>query len=347
MQNLHIPYPKQVFIYGDDERLAKSIVNELEMQPAGMHVQKFSDGESIPHQTETVRDRDVYIILTSQNGPESDSWLSKYLRFVYSIYEGEPHKITVILPKLPYQRQDRENPDLRQPKLSGWYPSLLKTMGADRVIVCKLHNPASRTTEPRMQNIGTTMLITDHIRSKHLDLSRLAIGAGDMSGAKYARKIASELGVPLVIAEKDRDQVNPDQTKVMKVYTEGLFSDKIDSVEFVDDLISTFGTLKNAADAVSLKYSHVKSFGATATHPDFGEETSKNIIDSKFESVCVTDTVPVGDEFVKNLQAAGKKIIILSVARLIARTIDNLHNGKSVSALWVNNNGLQKTVTSN
>ncbi len=347
MQNLKIPYPKQLFILGNDLRLGKAVAEELDnIEPGGVHIQDFSDGESIPHQTETVRGRDVFIIFTSQNGPETGHWLTQYLRFIWCISVGRPHKITVIIPKLPHQRQDVMDRKNRKPKLTGLFPRLFQSIGVDQIVVCKLHNPASQSDDPPMEEIDTTMLIIDHIRSKYPDMSRLAIGAGDLGGSKYGRVVANEFNVPLIITDKVRDQKASDQTKVMQVYAQGIISEQIDSIEFVDDLISTFSTLKNAAEAVSEKYPHIKNFGATATHPDFGEETSKNIIESKFQSVCVTDTVPVSDDFIKTIESAGKKIIIMSVAKWIARTIDNLHNGESVSALWLDN-GEKKVAQSN
>jgi phosphoribosylpyrophosphate synthetase len=73
------------------------------------------------------------------------------------------------------------------------------------------------------------------------------------------------------------------------------------------------------------------------THPDFCNETADNIIRSKFLEICVMNTTPIDKNFVAKLQKHNKKIKILSVAKLIAQTIDNLHNGASVSALWTKN----------
>ena len=127
MNNLNIPYPKKVFVFGRDTSLGEKIAKLLEVIPTDHDTVCFPDGERLSHQTKTVRDNDVYIIFTSLNGNETDRWFVDYLRFVRSIKHGQPHKITVVMPKLIQQRQDVENRHLRQPKMSDFFPDLLKT----------------------------------------------------------------------------------------------------------------------------------------------------------------------------------------------------------------------------
>lgn len=336
MKNLNLPYPIQVFVFGYDKNLGEEIASLLKVTPANYDINSFSNKERIPHQIETVRGRDVYIIVTSLNGEETDKWAIDYLRFVWAVKNGQPHKITVILPKLPHQRQDVENRELRQPKMSDLFPKLLKTAGMDCMVVCKLHNPASCTTDPPMENLHTTRIIIEKIKSTKFDLSKIVIASADMGGAKYARKIAEELLVPLIIVDKDRDPKTK-ETKAINVFSQGEISENINTVIFVDDIIATFQSLLNASTALSEKYNQITNFIAVATHADFNNETIKNIINSRFSEIYITNTVPVPDNFILALKNANKKIRTISVAKLIAQTIDNLHNGQSVSALWIKN----------
>lgn len=342
MENLNHPYPKQIFVFGNDKMLGDMISKLLKIEQAEMHVREFKDGEKIPHQNETVRGRDVFIILTSQNGRDADSWLLNYLRFVRSVKCGQPHKITVIIPKLPHQRQDVEDRELRQPKMSNFFPEMLKSAGADHLVVCKLHNPASQTTDPPMENIDTTFLIINYIKDQFKDLSLIAIATGDLGGAKYGRQIAKDLNVPLILTDKDRDRENGD-SKAMQVFAQGKISSRINTVVFVDDLISTFGTLKNAANAIKVIYPGIIHYEACVTHPDFSEDASRNIAESLFRSVCVMDTVPVESFHLDIIHESGKKLVVISTAKVIAQAIDNLHNGKPISSLWLN--GKQNTAS--
>lgn len=336
MENLKHPYPKQLFVFGEDTSLGEEVAKKLEISPAKFHIKSFSNGEKIPHQEETVRGRDVYIIFTSLNFENINTLFSDYLSFIRSIKNGQPHRITVIMPKLIWQRQDVENRELREPKLSDFYPALLQTAGMDVMVVLKLHNPASCSTNPPMENFDTTKLIIDHITSAFTDLSHLAIGAADMGGSKYSRKIAEALQVPLVIVDKDRD-VKTGKTRAINVYTEGEIAEKIDTILFVDDLINTFGSISDAGDALFKKHPHIKNYHALATHADFGQETLQKILKSRFQKLWFTNTVPISDHFYNEIKKAGKEIEIISVAVLIAQVIDNLHNGHSISALWTKN----------
>lgn len=335
MNNLNLPYPSQIFVFGNNQNLGIEIASLLKIKPATFEINYFPDGERIPHQMETVRGRDIYIIFTSLNSENIDIWALDYLRFVWTIKSGQPHRITVILPKLMHQRQDEENRELRQPKMSDLFPKLLKTAGMDCMVVCKLHNAASCTTDPSMENLHTTLILVDEIKSK-LDLSKVVIGSADMGGSKYARKIAERLSVPLVIVDKNRDP-RTGETTAMNVFSQGEISKGIDTVVFVDDIISTFNSLLKAGDALALQYPQITNFHAIVTHADFNDDTIDNIINSKFKEVCVTNTIPINDNYIKAIEKAGKNIKIISVARLIAQTIDNLHNGQSVSALWTKN----------
>lgn len=341
-KNINHPFPLQIFVFGNEKKLGLKIAKKLKINGSQFTVRFFPDGETLPHQCETVRGRDVFIIFTSQNGKDTNSNLYMFQQFVWSVKAGDPYKITVIIPKLPHQRQDVENRELRQTTMSNFFPTMLHAAGADHIVVCRLHNPASRTKTPPMENVDTTKLIIEHIRSKYPNVDTLAIGAGDMGGSKYARKVAEEMQAPLIITDKDRNP-RTGETKMMKVYVEGEVSNDITSIFWVDDLISTFGTLRKAADAVHNEYPHIENHHAAATHADFGDDTLENIVKSRFQSICVTDTVPVSDKFVSDVKGFSKTIEFISVATYLAQTIDNLHNGRSVSELWVQNgNGHQK-----
>ena len=325
------PYPKLLFVFGNDKSLGEEVAKFLEINPSGYDIRYFPDGERVPHQTETVRGCDVFIIFTSQNGPEIDRWLIDYLRFVQAVKRGHPHRITAILPKLVHQRGDYSYG--REPKMSDFYPNLLKSVGVDYMIVCKLHNSASQTSTPPMDNIDTTFLIIEHIRENFKDLSKVVIAAGDLGGSKYGRRIANKLGTPLIIVDKERNKTSG-KTEAMKVYSYGDISSNIDTAIFVDDVISTGGTLRQGAEALSSQYPDIINFYAASTHADFGKETLENFVKSKFKEVWVTNTVPVQESFKEGLKENGKNLVIISVAKLLAKVIDNVHDGNPISSLW-------------
>lgn len=333
-------HPKEIFVFGSNKRLGNQIAKLLKAKPAPYEIKCFEDNERIPHQIQTVREKDVYIIFTSQKGKSMDKWRNDYLAFVKNIKWGEPYRITVVLPLWYQQRADVENFKLREAKMSTFFAEQLKTVGVNRIITCKLHNPASSTTDPPMTNIGTSLLIVNHIKTVFSDLSKILIASGDMGGAKYARKIALLLGVPVLITDKNRDSKTGD-TQTMNIYSDEKISEEIDTVLFVDDVMSTGGTLTKSAKAISMKFPHIDKYIAIITHADFVNKTAHNITNSLINSIWATDTVPIYPSFIKKMREAGKEVKIISVSRLIARVIDNLHNNVPISELWINGNGIK------
>jgi phosphoribosylpyrophosphate synthetase len=185
-----------------------------------------------------------------------------------------------------------------------------------------------------MDNVDTTFLIVDKIIEKFPDLSKIIIAATDLSGGKFfSRKVSDKLKVPLIITDKERDPVTG-KTKSIKVYSYGEISEERTKIVFIDDIISTFGSMNGAADAVRVKYHFITDFYAAATHADFSIQTCENIIKSKFKEIWITDTVPVSDVFIKDIRDSGKDVVIISVAKLIAKVIDNVHNSIPISDLW-------------
>ncbi|MES2930187.1 MAG: ribose-phosphate diphosphokinase [Patescibacteria group bacterium] len=329
------PHPMQIFVFGSNKTLGNKIATLLGIKPASYVIKLFDDNERIPHQRETVREKDVYVIFTSQKGKTMDKWKNDYLAFIKSIKWGEPHRVTVVLPLWYQQRADVENHELREPKMATHFAELLKAAGVDRIITCKLHNPASSTTDPPMTNIGTSKMLVKYIKEGISDLSRIAIGTGDMSGAKYARKIAGLLGVPIIITDKNRDQKSG-ETKPMNIFFDKKPSKKITTVVFIDDIMSTGGTLAKSASSISSKYPHIVDYIAVVTHPDFVPKTAATIINSKIKSIWATDTVPISPFFIKKMEKAGKEVKVMPISKLIARVIDNLHHNVPISELWVN-----------
>ena len=96
----------------------------------------------------------------------------------------------------------------------------------------------------------------------------------------------------------------------------------------VDDIIDTAGTLVKTAEAL-LDHGATKVFAA-CTHPVLSGPAVERIINSKLEEVVVTDSVPL-DEAARNVS----RIKVLSVAELLARGIQSIHEETSISELFI------------
>jgi len=99
-----------------------------------------------------------------------------------------------------------------------------------------------------------------------------------------------------------------------------------------DDMIDSAGTLCNAAQAVT--DAGAERVFACATHGLFSPPALERIHASTMERVVVCDTIPI-DPLTRPA-----KIVVLSVADTLARTIDNVFRDDSVSAIFKGENQL-------
>ena len=63
---------------------------------------------------------------------------------------------------------------------------------------------------------------------------------------------------------------------------------------------------------------------------------ASNRLEELLEYLELEWSLKVKNDFIKKLKKNKKTFVTISVAKLIAQTIDNLHNGDSVSDLWKN-----------
>jgi ribose-phosphate pyrophosphokinase len=126
----------------------------------------------------------------------------------------------------------------------------------------------------------------------------------------------------LAIMDKRRTEVN--EAEIMHV---------IGDVEgrtaiVVDDMIDTAGTLVKTVDAL---FAHgAQSVYACCTHPVLSGKAVPRICQSKIEQVVVTNSIPISEE----ARNCGR-IKVLSVAPLLARAIQSIHEETSVSTLFI------------
>jgi ribose-phosphate pyrophosphokinase len=96
----------------------------------------------------------------------------------------------------------------------------------------------------------------------------------------------------------------------------------------LDDIIDTAGTLVKTAQA--LKNNGAREVYACASHAVLSGKAIQRIAESPLTQVVVTNTIPLSE--------AGKqqpKIKVLTIAGLIGRAIQSIHEETSVSKLFV------------
>src|SRR3989344_4148307 len=157
--------------------------------------------------------------------------------------------------------------------------------------------------------------LTKYIQKK--SLKNTIVMAPDVGSTKRARKYANILGTELAVADKRRPK--PNQSEVVNLI--GDVKNKVCII--VDDEINTGGTVVNAA-AAAIK-NGAKEVYVLASHGVFASNALEKIEKSPIKEVIVTNSLPQ-----KNL---GKKITVISVAPLIAQTIQAMQSHKSISQI--------------
>ncbi len=307
----------KIFSGSANEPLADEICNFLGMTRGQCHVTRFSDGEVYLQILENVRGADVFVVQPTSF--PVDQHLMELLLMIDALKRASARRITPVIPYYGYARQDRKDKP-RVPVSSKVVADLLTTAGADRALVVDLHAP---------QIQGFFNIPVDHLFAspvlvayfRELKLPDLTVVSPDAGGVERARFFAKKMESPMAILDKRRTDVNV--AEVMHVIGDV----KGRTCLILDDLIDTAGTLVNAAEA--LLGAGARKVYACASHPVLSGPAIERIAKSRLEQVVVTNTIP--------LTAAGRnepKIKVLSIAGLVARTIQSIHEETSVSTLF-------------
>jgi len=144
----------------------------------------------------------------------------------------------------------------------------------------------------------------------------------DAGGVERARFFAKKMDAALAIVDKRRVDINV--AEVMHVIGDV----KGRTCLVIDDLIDTADTLVKTAHA--LLENGASAVYACASHPVLSDPAVNNLSNSPIAEVVVTNTIPL-TEAAKN----EPKIKVLSIAGLIGRAIQSIHDETSVSKLFV------------
>ena len=308
-----------VFTGNANPVLAAEIAGHLGIELGAAEVGRFSDGEVTVEIKQNVRARDVFVVQSTCN-PTNEN-LMELLIMVDALKRASAERISAVIPYFGYARQDRRPRSSRVPISAKLVADLLQTVGVDRVLTMDLHaDQIQGFFNIPVDNIYASPVLLGDLRLKNYD--DLIVVSPDVGGVVRARALAKQLGCDLAIIDKRRPKANV--SEVMHVIGE------IDGRNCVimDDMIDTAGTLVKAAEV--LKERGAKQVYAYCTHPIFsGPAIDRIAKGDALDEVVVTNTIP--------LSAAAEqcqKIRQLSVAPLIAETIQRISKGESVMSLF-------------
>ncbi len=296
--------------------LSKEVASILDIPLCDTSTECFSDGETYVNINESVRGCDIFVI-QSVSYPVNDN-LMELLIYIDALKRASAARINAVIPYYGYARQDRKVLS-RAPITARLVADLITAAGADRVITMDLHaDQIQGFFNIPMDHLTAISVIVENITE--LGLTDFVVVSPDVGSVKRTRKVAGMLDAPMAIIDKRRYATNA--TEVMQVI--GDVKDK--NLLLIDDMIDTAGTMTNSIKA--LKEMGAKKIYAAATHGVLSGKAIKNLNEAPVEQVLITNTIELPKE--KQIE----KIKIVSVAGVIAKAIDRVHKGKSVSILF-------------
>jgi ribose-phosphate pyrophosphokinase len=155
-----------------------------------------------------------------------------------------------------------------------------------------------------------------------LNSEKLTIVSPDAGGAERARAYAKRLDAELAVIDKRRTEDG--SAEVMNVIGDVQGRTCI----LQDDIIDTAGTIQKGA--VALKEAGAERVLACAVHGVLSGPAIERIDNAPVDQLIVTNTIPL-----KGDAQNCRKIVVLSVARLLGQAIRSIHEETSVSSLFV------------
>jgi len=308
----------KIFTGNANPALAKEICGHLGVPLGLCPVRRFSDGEIYLQIQENVRGADVFVVQPTCKPVERH--LMELLLMLDALKRASADRITAVLPYYGYARQDRKDKP-RVPISSKLVAKLLETAGADRILCLDLHAAQIQGFfDVPVDHLFATPVMIDYLRS--VQTPETMVISPDAGGVERARAFAKRLNVQLAIIDKRREE--PDEAEVMHIIGDVENRDCL----IVDDLIDTGGTLVKGADA--LLEAGAASVMACATHAVLSPPAVQRIEASRIKEVVLTNSIPLNEE-----GRSSSRIRILSVAPLLARAIQSIHEATSVSTLFV------------
>lgn len=303
--------------------LAQRIAEQLGCELGPVTLKTFANGETYCRYEESIRGADVFIVQTASI--PVDQHLMELLILVNAAKLASAKRITAVIPWFFYSRQDKKSRP-REPITAKLVADLLQTAGVDRVLTMDLHaGQVQGFFEIPVDHMTAVPMFAQYVRDLNVG-EELAAVSPDTGRAKLAGKFAEMIAGDLVILNKVRPTHN-----VAKVTT--VIGDVEGKVAVMtDDVVDTAGTL--VAGAAALKDAGATKVYACATHGLFNGPALERIAGSEIDRLVVTDTVPI------NPVTKPDNVEVLSIAGILAETIQNVFADDSVSAIFAGENQL-------
>jgi ribose-phosphate pyrophosphokinase len=229
-------------------------------------------------------------------------------------------RITAVIPNYGYARQDRKA-EGREPITAKLVANMFAAAGADRLMSVDLHSGQIQGFfDGPVDHLTAMPVLVDYIRA-HLP-DDLVVVSPDAGRVKVAERYTNVLQADLAIVHKRHVKGAKNTVEVAEIV--GDVAGRTCVV--IDDMIDTGGTICAAAE--QLHQRGATEIYALATHGVLSGPAIDRFKNSVISRVVITNTLPLPPE--KQID----KIEVLSVAKVLAETIDAVFEDNSVSEIF-------------
>ncbi|MEG2956888.1 MAG: ribose-phosphate diphosphokinase, partial [Christensenellaceae bacterium] len=271
----------KIFAGSSGTTFAKKMCNYLGAELGASEVIHFSDGNVFIRIKETVRDKDVYVVLPIGLDPNNE--FVELLFWMDSFKRASANSVTAIVPYFGYAKGDKKD----EPRVSiraRVCADCIELSGADRVITMDLHSPQVQGFFKKpVDHLLSLPMLCEYIKSMDI-MEDLVVVSPDAGFAKTARKYADYLNLPVAIGDKTRTG-HDENAQILELIGDVQGKNCI----IVDDFSISGGTLVDVAHM--LKARGAKRIVACLAHLMLREKGVKAINESPIEYVISTDSV--------------------------------------------------------
>jgi ribose-phosphate pyrophosphokinase len=313
-----------LFSGGANLPLADDVSEMLGIALGKLELSQFANGELYARPLESVRGADCFVI-QSHSSPIND-YIMEQLITIDALKRASARRITAVMPFYGYGRQDKKVLP-REPITARLVGDLFMTAGADRLVSVDLHTGQLQGfIQKPFDHLTAIPMIADYVADQIE--GRIAVLSPDAGGVKRAERYARRLGdasVAFIYKRRDPNEHNVSQALSMA----GRVKDK--HVVIVDDMIDTAGTVCNAAEMM-------REYGAlsvriAATHAILSDPAIDRLKNAPIDEVIVTNTLPVSEDAL-----ALDKLVVLSIAPIVAEALQAIFMDSSVSEIFLGDN---------
>lgn len=306
-----------IFSGSGSRQLTSRICKYLQVEEGKSEVLRFSEGNTFVRINESVRGCHIYLV-QSIVYPANDNFV-ELLFWIDAFKRASAESVTVIIPFFSYSKGDKKD----EPRVSiraRVCADAIEVAGADRIVTMDLHSPQIQGFfRLPVDNLYALGILCDKIRS--MGLENYVIVSPDIGFAGQSKKFATNLNVPVVIADKQR--LRHDEKAEI---TEIIGDVKGKTAIVVDDMIISGNTLKDVSEKLLLKGA-IQVYALT-THGVMSPGSEKIIEESPIKKLFITDTVENQPE------KFSQKIEVISVASVFGKAIHRIHNKESISDMF-------------